>query len=103
MSRKGVVLESGQWREFPLPAEVVAWSQVSYGQGLLVGTATLDGVWYHSAAHAEAVVEVLPWYGSWRQVADEPTSYREMTVTAMTVAAMALLAALEMEELARAR
>jgi rhamnogalacturonyl hydrolase YesR len=27
--------------------------------------------------------------GSWRQVVDEPTSYRELTVTAMTVAAMA--------------
>ena len=26
--------------------------------------------------------------GSWRQVVDEPTSYRELTVTAMTVAAM---------------
>jgi rhamnogalacturonyl hydrolase YesR len=27
--------------------------------------------------------------GSWRQLVDEPTSYRELTVTAMTVAAMA--------------
>ena len=27
--------------------------------------------------------------GAWRQVVDEPTSYRELTVTAMTVAAMA--------------
>jgi unsaturated rhamnogalacturonyl hydrolase len=27
--------------------------------------------------------------GSWRQVVDEPTSYRELTVTAMTIAAMA--------------
>jgi rhamnogalacturonyl hydrolase YesR len=27
--------------------------------------------------------------GSWRQVVDEPTSYRELTVTAMTVAALA--------------
>jgi rhamnogalacturonyl hydrolase YesR len=27
--------------------------------------------------------------GSWRQVVDEPASYRELTVTAMTVAAMA--------------
>ncbi len=27
--------------------------------------------------------------GSWRQVVDEPTSYRELTVTAMTLAAMA--------------
>ena len=27
--------------------------------------------------------------GSWRQVVDEPTSYRELTVTAMTVAVMA--------------
>ncbi len=27
--------------------------------------------------------------GSWRQVVDEPTSYHELTVTAMTVAAMA--------------
>ena len=27
--------------------------------------------------------------GSWRQIVDEPTSYRELTVTAMTVAAMA--------------
>jgi rhamnogalacturonyl hydrolase YesR len=27
--------------------------------------------------------------GSWRQVVDEPTSYRELTVTAMTVASMA--------------
>jgi unsaturated rhamnogalacturonyl hydrolase len=27
--------------------------------------------------------------GSWRQVVDEPTSYRELTVTAMTTAAMA--------------
>jgi unsaturated rhamnogalacturonyl hydrolase len=27
--------------------------------------------------------------GSWRQVVDEPTSYKELTVTAMTVAAMA--------------
>jgi rhamnogalacturonyl hydrolase YesR len=27
--------------------------------------------------------------GSWRQVVDEPSSYRELTVTAMTVAAMA--------------
>ena len=27
--------------------------------------------------------------GSWRQVIDEPTSYRELTVTAMTVAALA--------------
>ena len=27
--------------------------------------------------------------GSWRQVVDEPTSYRELTVTAMTVAAIA--------------
>ena len=27
--------------------------------------------------------------GSWRQVVDEPTSYRELTVTAMTTAALA--------------
>ena len=27
--------------------------------------------------------------GSWRQVVDEPASYRELTVTAMTIAAMA--------------
>jgi len=53
--------------------------------------------------HMQAMLRHQSDDGSWRQVADEPTSYREMTVTAMTVAAMALLAALEMEELARAR
>lgn len=39
--------------------------------------------------HVRALVRYQSDDGSWRQVLDEPTSYRELTVTAMTVAAMA--------------
>ena len=39
--------------------------------------------------HMRALVIYQSDDGSWRQVVDEPTSYRELTVTAMTVAAMA--------------
>jgi len=39
--------------------------------------------------HLRALVPYQADDGSWRQVVDEPTSYRELTVTAMTVAAMA--------------
>jgi unsaturated rhamnogalacturonyl hydrolase len=39
--------------------------------------------------HMRALVPHQSDDGSWRQVVDEPTSYRELTVTAMTVAAMA--------------
>jgi unsaturated rhamnogalacturonyl hydrolase len=39
--------------------------------------------------HLGALVTYQSDDGSWRQVVDEPTSYRELTVTAMTVAAMA--------------
>ena len=41
------------------------------------------------ARHARAGSRCQSDDGSWRQVVDEPTSYRELTVTAMTVAAMA--------------
>src|SRR6202521_3547042 len=39
--------------------------------------------------HLRALVAYQSDDGSWRQIVDEPTSYRELTVTAMTVAAMA--------------
>ena len=39
--------------------------------------------------HIRALIPHQSDDGSWRQVVDEPTSYRELTVTAMTVAAMA--------------
>jgi rhamnogalacturonyl hydrolase YesR len=39
--------------------------------------------------HVDALVKHQSDDGSWRQVVDEPTSYRELTVTAMTVAAIA--------------
>jgi rhamnogalacturonyl hydrolase YesR len=39
--------------------------------------------------HVNALVKLQSDDGSWRQVVDEPESYRELTVTAMTVAAMA--------------
>jgi rhamnogalacturonyl hydrolase YesR len=39
--------------------------------------------------HVQAMVKHQSDDGSWRQVVDEPTSYRELTVSAMTVAAMA--------------
>jgi unsaturated rhamnogalacturonyl hydrolase len=39
--------------------------------------------------HVRALLTYQSDDGSWRQVVDEPTSYRELTVTAMTVAAMA--------------
>jgi rhamnogalacturonyl hydrolase YesR len=39
--------------------------------------------------HMRAMVRHQSDDGSWRQVVDEPTSYRELTVTAMTVASMA--------------
>jgi unsaturated rhamnogalacturonyl hydrolase len=39
--------------------------------------------------HVNALLPLQSDDGSWRQVVDEPTSYRELTVTAMTVAAMA--------------
>jgi hypothetical protein len=39
--------------------------------------------------HVNALVALQTDDGSWRQVLDEPQSYRELTVTAMTVAAMA--------------
>ena len=39
--------------------------------------------------HVRALVAHQSDDGSWRQVVDEPASYRELTVTAMTVAAMA--------------
>jgi rhamnogalacturonyl hydrolase YesR len=39
--------------------------------------------------HMRAMVRHQSEDGSWRQVVDEPTSYRELTVTAMTVASMA--------------
>ena len=39
--------------------------------------------------HVDALVKLQSDDGSWRQVVDEPTSYRELTVTAMTTAAMA--------------
>jgi rhamnogalacturonyl hydrolase YesR len=39
--------------------------------------------------HVAALAKLQSDDGSWRQVVDEPTSYRELTVTAMTTAAMA--------------
>jgi unsaturated rhamnogalacturonyl hydrolase len=39
--------------------------------------------------HLAALAKLQSDDGSWRQVVDEPTSYRELTVTAMTTAAMA--------------
>ena len=39
--------------------------------------------------HVAALAKLLSDDGSWRQVVDEPASYRELTVTAMTTAAMA--------------
>jgi len=39
--------------------------------------------------HVNALAKLQSDDGSWRQVVDEPTSYRELTVTAMTTAAMA--------------
>ena len=39
--------------------------------------------------HVHALVKHQADDGSWRQVVDEPSSYRELTVTAMTAAAMA--------------
>jgi unsaturated rhamnogalacturonyl hydrolase len=39
--------------------------------------------------HVGALVKLQSDDGSWRQVVDEPTSYRELTVTAMTTAALA--------------
>lgn len=39
--------------------------------------------------HVNALTALQSDDGSWRQVVDEPSSYRELTVTAMTVAAMA--------------
>jgi len=39
--------------------------------------------------HVAALVKLQSDDGSWRQVVDEPASYRELTVTAMTTAAMA--------------
>ena len=39
--------------------------------------------------HVSALAKLQSDDGSWRQVVDEPTSYRELTVTAMTTAAMA--------------
>lgn len=39
--------------------------------------------------HVNALVRQQSEDGSWRQVVDEPTSYHELTVTAMTVTAMA--------------
>jgi len=39
--------------------------------------------------HVSALVKLQSDDGSWRQVVDEPTSYRELTVTAMTTAALA--------------
>lgn len=39
--------------------------------------------------HVAALVKHQSDDGSWRQVVDEPASYRELTVTAMTVAALA--------------
>ena len=39
--------------------------------------------------HVKALAGFQSDDGSWRQVVDEPASYRELTVTAMTTAAMA--------------
>jgi len=39
--------------------------------------------------HVTALAKLQSEDGSWRQVVDEPTSYHELTVTAMTTAAMA--------------
>ena len=39
--------------------------------------------------HVNALVKLQSDDGSWRQVVDEPTSYRELTVTAMTTASLA--------------
>jgi rhamnogalacturonyl hydrolase YesR len=39
--------------------------------------------------HVAAMAKLQSDDGSWRQVVDEPTSYRELTVTAMTTAAIA--------------
>lgn len=39
--------------------------------------------------HVAALAKLQSEDGSWRQVVDEPASYRELTVTAMTTAAMA--------------
>ena len=39
--------------------------------------------------HVHALAALQSDDGSWRQVVDDPSSYRELTVTAMTVAAMA--------------
>jgi rhamnogalacturonyl hydrolase YesR len=40
-------------------------------------------------AHVKALLALQADDGSWRQVVDDPASYRELTVTAMTVAALA--------------
>ena len=39
--------------------------------------------------HVQALAPLQSEDGSWREVVDEPTAYRELTVTAMTVAAIA--------------
>jgi unsaturated rhamnogalacturonyl hydrolase len=39
--------------------------------------------------HVGALAKLQSDDGSWRQVVDDPSSYRELTVTAMTTAAMA--------------
>lgn len=64
--------------------------------GLTEALTYLPGNWSDRAKvleiyrkHTKALAGFQSDDGSWRQVVDEPQSYRELTVTAMTVAAMA--------------
>ena len=64
--------------------------------GLAEALAHLPAAWPDRARvldiyrkHVAALTKLQSDDGSWRQVVDEPSSYRELTVTAMTVAAMA--------------
>jgi unsaturated rhamnogalacturonyl hydrolase len=64
--------------------------------GLTEALTYLPDDWSHHArvleiyrTHVRALLPHQSDDGSWRQVVDEPSSYRELTVTAMTVAAMA--------------
>jgi len=64
--------------------------------GLTEALTYLPDAWPHRGRvldvcrrHIRALMKHQSDDGSWRQVVDEPASYRELTVTAMTVAAMA--------------
>jgi rhamnogalacturonyl hydrolase YesR len=64
--------------------------------GLIEGLTYLPDTWPNRARvleiyrkHVRGLIIYQSDDGSWREVVDEPTSYHELTVTAMTVAAMA--------------